>query len=101
MASLSFQGKKTRATIQIKNFAPFATCVHCHGHNINLAVKTLSQLVVFASIEDLMHVSHVYFSHLSKKYMEYKSFAETIDTKGLKLPKNVNTHWLSLPAPML
>jgi hypothetical protein len=97
----AFQGSKNGVTVQIqKNFAPFASGVHCHAHKINLAVKTLSQLDVFHSIEELMRLSHAYFAHSPKKYSEYKSFAQTIDTKGLKLLKNVTTRWLSLLAPM-
>jgi hypothetical protein len=97
----AFQGKKKGVTVQIqKKFAPYATGVHYHAHKINLAVKTLSDLPVFHTIEDLMRVSHVYFSHSPKKYNEYKAFASTINTKGLKLLKNVTTRWLSLLEPM-
>jgi hypothetical protein len=88
-------------TVQIRNnFALHATGIHCLAHKINLAVKTLSQLAVFHEVEELMRVSHAYFSHSPKKYQEYKSFASTIDTKGLKVLKNVTTRWLSLLAPM-
>jgi hypothetical protein len=45
-------------------------------------------------------VSHAYFSHSPKKYNEYKAFASSINTKGLKLLKNVTTRWLSLLEPM-
>jgi hypothetical protein len=83
-----------------KKFAPFSTGVHCHAHKINLAVKTLSQLSIFHSIEEVMRVAYSYFSHSPKKFDEYKSWASTIDTKGLKLLKNVTTCWLSLLEPM-
>jgi hypothetical protein len=84
----AFQGKRTGVTVQIRNnFALHAT-------------GTLSQLAVFHEVEELMRVSHAYFSHSPKKYQEYKSFASTIDTKGLKVLKNVTTRWLSLLAPM-
>jgi hypothetical protein len=97
----AFQGKRTGVTVQIKrNFAPFATGVHCHAHKINLVMKTLSQLPVVNAVEELMRVSHAYFSHSPKKYNEYKTFASIIDTKGLKLIKNVTTQWLSLLEPM-
>jgi hypothetical protein len=87
----AFQGKRTRGTVQIKrNFAPFATGIHCHAHKINLVVKTFSQLPLVHAIEELMKVSHAYFSHSPKKYSEYKTFASTIDTKGLKLIKKCN-----------
>jgi hypothetical protein len=80
----AFQGKRTGVT----------------AHKINLVVKTLSELPVFHAIEDLMCVSHAYFSHSPKKYNEYKAFASSINTKGLKLLKNVTTRWLSLLEPM-
>jgi hypothetical protein len=97
----AFQGKRTGVTVQIRNnFALHATGIHCLAHKINLAVKTLSQLAVFHEVEELMRVSHAYFSHSPKKYQEYKSFASTIDTKGLKVLENVTTCWLSLLAPM-
>jgi hypothetical protein len=82
------------------NFAPFASDVHCHAHKVNMAVKTLSELDVFHCIVQLMCLSHAYFAHSPKTYSEYKSFAQTIDTKGLKLLKNVTTRWLSLLSPM-
>jgi hypothetical protein len=59
-------------------------------------VKTLSQLEIFHTIEEVMKISHAYFSYSPKKYSEFKSFAQTIDTKDLKLLKNVTTFWLSL-----
>ena len=44
----AFQGKRTGVTLQIKkNFAPFATGVHCHAHKINLAVKTCYSCLQF------------------------------------------------------
>jgi hypothetical protein len=97
----AFQGKRTGVTVQIKkDYAPFATGIHCHAHKINLAVKTLSQFPVVHVVEELMRVSYAYFSHSPKKYNEYKNFASTIDTKGLKVIKNVTTRWLSLLEPM-
>jgi hypothetical protein len=97
----AFQGKRTGVTVQIKKkFAPFSTGVHYHAHKINLAVKTLSQLSIFHSIEEVMRVAYSYFSHSPKKFDEYKSWASTIDTKALKLLKNVTTRWLSLLEPM-
>jgi hypothetical protein len=88
----AFQGKRTGVTIQIKqNYAPHATGIHCLAHKLNLAVKTLSQLAVFHEVEELMRISHAYFSHSPKNFQEYKSFASTIDTKGLKVLKNVTT----------
>ena len=43
-----------------------------------------------------MQASHAYFLHLPKEYNEYKAFASTTNTKGLKLLMNVTTCLLSL-----
>jgi hypothetical protein len=47
-----------------------------------------------------MRINYAYFSHSPNFFQEYKSFASTIDNKGLKVLKNVTTRWLSLLAPM-
>jgi hypothetical protein len=97
----AFQGKRIGVTVQIKaKHAPFVTGVHCHAHKLNLVVKTLSHLAIFHAIEELMRISYAYFAHSPKIYTEYKSFADTIDTKGLKLLKNVTTRKMSLFEPM-
>jgi hypothetical protein len=65
----AFQGKRTGVIIQIwSNFAPQATNIHCLALKINLAMKTLSQLVVFHEAEELMQISQAYFSHSPKKF---------------------------------
>ena len=58
--------------------------------------KTLSDLEIVAVIEDLIKVMHAYFAHSSKKYIEFHYFALLMETKGLKLFKNVCTRWCSL-----
>ena len=89
----AFQGKHTGITVQIKqNYAPHVTGIHCLVNKINLAVKSLSQLAAFHKVKELMQISYAYFSHSPKKFQEYKSFASTINTKGLKVLKNVTTH---------
>ena len=61
-----------------------------------MVVKTLSNV----ETEDLIKVTHAYFAHSSKKYAEFHSLALLMETKGLKLLKNVCTRWCSLISPL-
>ena len=55
---------------------------------------------IIAEIDDLRKVMHVYFFHTPKKYVELHYFALLMETKGLKLLKNVCTTWYSLISPL-
>lgn len=97
----AFHGCRTGVTVQLKSkFAPHVIGVHCMGHRVNLAVKTLSKLDLFHSVEDLCKVCHAYFSHSPKRQAEFHALAQLVDTKGLKLLKNVTTRWISLISPL-
>ena len=97
----TFQGAKTGVTQQIQSkYAPFAIGVHCMAHRCNLAFKTLSQLAIMNRIEGLLKSSHAYFKHSPKRHLEFVKLAELMDTKGLKLLKNVKTRWVSLIEPL-
>jgi hypothetical protein len=88
----TFQGAKTGVTQQIQSkYAPFALGVHCMAHRCNLAFKTLSQLDIMNRIEGLLKSSHAYFKHSPKRHLEFVKLAELMETKGLKLLKNVKT----------
>jgi hypothetical protein len=52
------------------------------------------------AIEDLLKVAHSYFAYSPKKFAEFHSLAQTMETKGLKLFKNVPTRWISLIEPL-
>ena len=80
----------------LENWSPYVLHVHCYGHRFNLVVKTLSDLDIISDIEDLVKVVHAYFAHSPKKYSEFHSLALLMETKGLKLLKNVCTRWCSL-----
>jgi hypothetical protein len=80
--------------------APFSVGMHSCGHKLQLCAKSLSQLDLLSSIENLLLKSHVYFNHSPKKVIEFRSLAQLLDTKGLKLLKNVRTRWISSHSPM-
>ena len=97
----SFQGCRNGISKQLlENWCPFVLQIHCFGHKFNLVVKTLSDLEIVGEIEDLIKVTHAYFAHSPKKYVEFHSLALLMETKGLKLLKNVCTRWCSLIAPL-
>ena len=97
----SFQGCRNGVSKQLlENWSPYVLHVHCYGHRFNLVVKTLSDLDIVSDIEDLVKVVHAYFAHSPKKYSEFHFLALLMETKGLKLLKNVCTRWCSLIAPL-
>jgi len=97
----TFQGLKSGVTTQIKeNYAPFTTGVHCCAHRLNLAAQSLSSMLVMHSIEDVLRMTHAYFAHSPKKAAEFKALAQQLESRGLKLLKNVKTRWISCLAPI-
>jgi hypothetical protein len=64
-----------------------------------LAFKTLSSLGIMNSIEDLLQTCHSYFAHSPKRHLEFNKLIEMMETKGLKMFKNVKTLWISLLEP--
>ena len=88
-------------TQQIQSkYVPFALGVHCMAHRCNLAFKTLSQLDIMSRIEGLLKSSHAYFKHSPKRHLEFVKLVELMETKGLKLLKNVKIRWVSLIEPL-
>lgn len=49
-------------------------------------------------MEDVCCVTQKYFAHSPQKYVEFHTLALLLDTKNLKLLKNVITFWMSLIA---
>jgi len=70
------------------------------AHQCNLAFKTLSSLEIMSAIEDLLNVCHNYFACNPKKFAEFHTLALVMETKGLKLLKNVAKRWVSLIDPL-
>jgi hypothetical protein len=97
----AFQGRHNGVTKQIiDQHAPFVVGMHCCGHMLQLCAKSLSKLDLLSTIEDLLMKSHACFNHSPKKVTEFHSLAQLLDTKGLKLLKNVKTRWISCHSPM-
>ena len=97
----SFQECRNRVSKQlIENWCPFILEIHYFGYKFNLVVKTLSDLEIVKEIEDLIKVTDAYFAHSSKKYAKFHSLALLMETKGLKLLKNVYIRWCSLISPL-
>jgi hypothetical protein len=96
-----FQDRYNGVTKQIiEQHIPFSVGMHCYGHRLQLCAKSLSQLDLLSSIEDLLLKSHAYFSHSPKKVTEFRTLAQLLDTKGLKLLKNVHMWWISCHSSM-
>lgn len=97
----AFQGAHTGVVRQLKHkFAPFLTGQHCCAHKTNLALRALSTLPLLASIEVMLRKTHAYFKHSPKRHLEFVHLAEVMETKALKLLKQVATRWVSLLEPM-
>jgi len=60
-------------------------------HRCNLAFKTLSSLGIMNSIEDMLQTCHSYFAHNPNRHLEFIKLIEMMETKGLKIFKNVKT----------
>jgi len=41
-----------------------------------------------------------YFSHSPKRHLEFQRLAQTLETKGNKILKNVKTRWMSMLNPL-
>ena len=88
----SFQNCRNGVSKQLlENWSPYVFQVHYCGHRFNLVVKTLNDLEIVSDMEDLVKVVHAYFVHSFKKYSEFHSLALLMESKGLKLLKNVCT----------
>jgi hypothetical protein len=71
------------------------------SHRTNLAIKTLSGLLVVNRIEDLLQTLHSYFACSPKRHLEYVKLVEVLQTKGLKILKQIKTRWLSMRSPAI
>ena len=52
-------------------------------------------------IEDLLQSWHTYFAHSPKRHLEFVKLAEVLETKGLKILRQVKTKWLSVMSPAI
>ena len=97
----AFQGHKNGVTKQIQEeFALFANSQHSCVHKLQLAAQVLSETELISTAKDVLQTSHAYFAHLPKRAFEFRTLAQQMETKGLKLLKNVKTLRINCHAPM-
>jgi hypothetical protein len=66
------------------------------AHRCNLAFKTLLTLRIVSIIVDLLQICHAYFAHDPKRHCEFTKLIDMMETKNLKMFKNVKTYWIYL-----
>jgi len=69
------------------------------AHFTNLVIAHLNKLPVVCEIESLLSSLHKYFSHSSKKHVEFVKLAVLMQTKGNKIQRNIKTCWISILSP--
>jgi hypothetical protein len=66
---------------------------------MNLAVEALEKLPILHKIEQMLQDIYNYFCKSPKKHMEFLKLAEVMETKGLKILRNIKTRWISMLGP--
>jgi hypothetical protein len=69
------------------------------AHQCNLVLQALSSLTFIVKIEGLFSSMYTYYNQSLKKHLECTKLVEVIDSKGLKILKNIRTQWISMLAP--
>jgi hypothetical protein len=94
-----FQGHWIRVTSQLKSCnTPFLIGVHYMAHNQSNSYFV--QLVLVFCIEFMLQSLYAFFAHNPKKFLEFSKLVKTLETKRLKLLRNVQTHWISMLSPL-
>jgi hypothetical protein len=77
-----FQGTRTSITKQIHdNYVPNKYLgIHCMTHHTNLAMQTLSNLLLVVYLENLLQTLYSYFAHSFKKHLKFTKFIEILET---------------------
>ncbi len=68
--------------------------VHCMAHHINLAVQTLSKLLLVMHLENLLQCLFSYLLHSPKRHLEFTKLAKNMATKGNKIIWIVKLRWI-------
>jgi hypothetical protein len=66
------------------------------AHMTNVDVETLSSLHVVLWIEAMLASLYSYFVHSIKQHLEFVKLVEVMQSKGLKILKNVIIWWISM-----
>jgi len=81
-----FQGHRRSMTTQFKDkVVPFIIRMHCFAHQTNLAVITLSNVLLLHWSEGILQSMSVCFSHNLKKFTEFQKLVNLFNTKGNKI----------------
>jgi hypothetical protein len=70
-------------------------CWIWQAHMINLAIQTLSHLPLMFS-ENMLQSMYNYFSHSPRCHLKFVKLVESVQTKGLKILKNVKMQSFSI-----
>jgi hypothetical protein len=63
-------------------------------HITNLAIQTVSHLDMVSIIDYLLQTLYNYFSKNLKRHLEFTKLVKFMETKGVKILKNVQTCWI-------
>ncbi len=98
----TFQGVRSRVIALIKTQqTPFLIGIHCIAHRTNLEVQNLSSMPMVSKLEDLFQSLYGYFSSSPKCHFEFTKLVQIVETKGLKVFRNVKIiRWISMLAPL-
>ncbi len=70
---------------------PFNLGVHCVSHITNLVMQTLSSFPLVHGMEPLFQSLYQYFCKSPKRHLEFTKLVNIMETKALKLLRNVKT----------
>ena len=68
---------------------------------MNLVVEALKKLLILQKIESLLADLYSYFCKFPKKHIKFCKLAEVMETKGLKILRNIKTKWISMLSPTI
>jgi hypothetical protein len=68
---------------------------------MNLAVEALEKLPILQKIESLLADLYSYFCKSPKKHIKFYKLVEVMETKGLKILRNIKTRWISMLSPAI
>ncbi len=88
---------KLGVTLQIYDVqALHSIGVHCIAHKTNLVVHILSHLQIVSRLEGLLQTLYIYFSTSLEMHLEFTKLVKLMETKGVKILKNVKPCWISM-----
>lgn len=95
-----FQRTSSSVIWQISDaWTPHSIGVHYMAHKTNLAIQTLLHLQMVIRLEGFIYTLYNYFSNNLKKHLEFTKLVELMETKQVKILKNVRTHWICMLSP--